>query len=135
MHEWALAESVVRAAVDFSRKQNLKKIHSINLVFGELQSIDKEIFKWATGEILPSCGDIVKGAKIRIIDEECVFKCNACGNEFSLDETRRGEEESEYMHFIPEMAHTYVKCTRCKSPDFKILKGRGVYIKSIKGEK
>ena len=36
--------------------------------------------------------------------------------------------------FLPEMAHTYLKCPKCKSPDFDIIAGRGVYIKNIIGD-
>jgi hydrogenase nickel incorporation protein HypA/HybF len=46
-----------------------------------------------------------------------------------------GEETSEAVHFVPEMAHVYLKCPKCGSPDFEIAEGRGVWLASIKGRK
>ena len=44
------------------------------------------------------------------------------------------EEQSEAIHFIPEVAHVYIRCPECESPDFEFVKGRGVWIESIEGE-
>jgi len=45
------------------------------------------------------------------------------------------EDESEAIHFIPEVAFVHARCPKCGSPDFEIMTGRGVSITSIKGEK
>ena len=135
MHEWALADSVITSAVDFSEKEKLNKISQVNIVFGELQNIDKEIFSFAVGELLKSAKKIISSSKFKILDESAKFKCKVCGTDFNLDKTKKTEAEAEYIHFIPEMAHTYLKCPKCKSPDFEITAGRGVYIKNIKGNK
>ena len=45
------------------------------------------------------------------------------------------EEAREAVHFVPEIAHTFMKCPRCGSPDFEIVTGRGIWIESIKGVK
>jgi hydrogenase nickel incorporation protein HypA/HybF len=45
------------------------------------------------------------------------------------------ENVQENIHFIPEVAHVYVKCPRCESPDFEVLKGRGVWINKVMGVK
>ena len=135
MHEWALADSVITAALEFSKDNKFKKVSVVNVVFGELQAIDKEIFTFAIKELLSSSEDFLKKAKFKILDEEALFKCRVCGADFSLKDVKKTEEEAEYIHFIPEMAHTYIKCLKCGSPDFEIVKGRGIYIKDIKGEK
>jgi hydrogenase nickel incorporation protein HypA/HybF len=33
------------------------------------------------------------------------------------------------------MAHVYLKCAKCGSPDFEVIKGRGVWLSTIKGER
>jgi Zn finger protein HypA/HybF involved in hydrogenase expression len=33
------------------------------------------------------------------------------------------------------MAHVYIKCTECDSPDFEVTQGRGVWLETIKGVK
>ena len=45
------------------------------------------------------------------------------------------EEISEAIHFVPEMAHVYIKCKECGSPDFEVIEGRGVWLATIKGVK
>jgi len=45
------------------------------------------------------------------------------------------EDESEAIHFIPEVAFVHARCPKCGSPDFEIMTGRGVSITLIKGEK
>jgi len=45
------------------------------------------------------------------------------------------EEESEAIRFAPEVAHVYIRCPSCKSPDFEVLQGREVSIDYIKGKK
>ena len=36
---------------------------------------------------------------------------------------------------VPELAHIFVKCPRCKSPDFEVVKGRSIWIESVEGMK
>lgn len=45
------------------------------------------------------------------------------------------KDKAEAVHFVPEVAHTYIKCQKCGSPDFKIASGRGVWLDSIEGVK
>jgi len=33
------------------------------------------------------------------------------------------------------MAHTYIMCPKCGSPDFEILEGRGITMQTVKGVK
>jgi len=135
MHEWALAESVIKTAAEHSQKGKLKKLSEVGVVFGELQAIDKKIFSFALLELVKSNAKIPARCKFKVINEPAVFKCKVCGKEFSLKSLKRTDAEAEYIHFIPEMAHTFLKCPKCASPDFEITAGRGVYIKYLKGEK
>jgi hydrogenase nickel incorporation protein HypA/HybF len=134
MHEWALAESVIKAAVEHASDQKLKKLKEAGVVFGELQAIDGEIFSFALEELrkqFPGAG----ACKFKIIKEPAAFRCKACAHEFPLKGLRKTKDEAEFIHFVPEMAHTFLKCPKCKSPDFEIAKGRGVSISYIKGSK
>jgi hydrogenase nickel incorporation protein HypA/HybF len=45
------------------------------------------------------------------------------------------EDETEAIHFMPEIAHIYIRCPQCKSPDFDIIQGRGVQVGVIEGER
>ena len=42
MHEWALAESILTAAMEAAEKEKLKKITEIKIGIGELQQIEQE---------------------------------------------------------------------------------------------
>ena len=52
MHEWALAESILTAAVEEAEKQKLKRITEIKIALGELQQIEQDIFEFALNEIM-----------------------------------------------------------------------------------
>ncbi|MDD2806109.1 MAG: hydrogenase nickel incorporation protein HypA [Elusimicrobiales bacterium] len=134
MHEWALAESVIKAAVEHSAAEKLKKLKEAGVVFGELQAIDGEIFKFALEELRAQF-PAAKLCKFKIIKQPAVFRCKACAHEFPLKGLRKTKDEAEFIHFVPEMAHTFLKCPKCASPDFEIARGRGVSISYIKGEK
>lgn len=137
MHEWALAESILAAAVEASEKEKLKKITEINIGIGELQQIEVDIFEFALGEMIREQGGKLKNVKIRIKSEKSNLVCNNCQHEWSFSEMKKklNEDESEAIHFIPEVAFVHSRCPKCGSPDFEIKDGRGVSILSIKGEK
>jgi len=137
MHEWALAESILAAAVEAADKEDIKKIKQINIEIGELQQIEMDAFNFATEEIIKQQDKKLKGVKIKIKTIETTLLCNNCGNEWKFKDLKKklSEDEGEAIHFIPEVAFVHSRCPKCKSPDFNISKGRGVSISSIKGEK
>ncbi len=132
MHEWALAESVIKTAVEHAASEKFKKLKETGVVFGELQAIDKEIFAFALEELRKQF-PAAKDCKFKISVEPAAFRCKACAHEFPLKGLRKTKDEAEFIHFVPEMAHTFLKCPKCKSPDFEIAAGRGVGISYIKG--
>lgn len=135
MHEWALAESIITAALDAADKDKLKKINEITIQIGELQQIERDIFEFALKEIIKSQNKKLKNTKILIETEESTLKCKNCEHAWSFNDMKKKltEDESESIHFIPEVAFVHARCPKCGSPDFEIVKGRGVSIKSIKG--
>lgn len=124
----------MKAAVEHAGAEKLKRLKEAGVVFGELQAIDKEIFIFALEELrkrFPAAAS----CKFRIIKQPAAFRCKACAHEFLLKNLKKTRDEAEFIHFVPEMAHTFLKCPRCKSPDFEISAGRGVSISYIKGGK
>jgi hydrogenase nickel incorporation protein HypA/HybF len=136
MHEWALAESVILTVINESKNKKLKIIEEININIGELQQIEIDIFDYAINEYLKNYY-ILKNVKINIEIEESELKCNVCGNTWKFKDINNflNEDESESIHFIPEVAFVHSRCPNCKSPDFQIISGRGVSITSIKGKR
>jgi hydrogenase nickel incorporation protein HypA/HybF len=132
MHEWALAEAVIAAASEIARKEGLKEIREVKIKVGELQQIELDILDFALSQLKPAK---FKDAKFSIEVAKAELKCRFCGYKWTFREEEMNEDAAEAIHFVPEIAHTYIKCPKCGSPDFEILKGRGVWLESIKGVK
>jgi hydrogenase nickel incorporation protein HypA/HybF len=137
MHEWALAESILVAAVEEAEKEKLKKITKIKIGLGELQQIEQDIFEFALDEIIKFQADKLKDVKIKIETIKSTLKCKSCEYAWSFSDMKKkiSEDEGEAIHFIPEVAFVHTRCPKCGSPDFEITSGRGVSITQIKGEK
>lgn len=137
MHEWALAESVIKTSIAAAEKEQLKKITEINVKLGALQQITDDIFRFALDELVSSYKDKFKDVTINIETEETTLQCKQCEHSWQFTDMKDGlsEDEAEAIHFIPEVAFVHTRCPKCRSPDFKIVKGRGVSISSIKGIK
>ena len=132
MHEWALAEGVISTATRIAEEQGIKEITEIKVGIGELQQIEHEIFLFALEQLrTPN----IKDAKFTLQAIKGRLRCRVCGEEWEFSNRDMDEETSEAIHFVPEIAHVYIKCPSCESPDFEVLEGRGVILASISGVK
>ena len=133
MHEWALADAVLSTVERLYRENGRRKVLSVNVLIGELQHIEMEVFSTGLQDLLadrPFSFDV-----FHFEIEKARFRCNACGNRWLLEQHEvLGEEEREAIHFLPEAAHVYMRCPSCGSPDFVLDRGRGVRIESIELE-
>ena len=132
MHEWALAEAVVSTTLKIAEEKGLKEIIELKIKIGELQQIDQEIFEFALSQLR---SPMLKNAKFSLETVNAELKCRVCNHKWKFSTKNLNEDVSEFIHFVPEIAHTYLKCPKCGSPDFEILTGRGVWLDSIKGVK
>jgi hydrogenase nickel incorporation protein HypA/HybF len=130
MHEWALAESVMKTILKIVEEKRIK-VTKVKIKIGEMQQVEHEIFRTALVQLKP---DELKDAEFIIEIEETELKCRACGFKWLFQKKELGEDMLEAIHFLPEVSHAYVKCPKCGSPDFEITGGRGVWIESIRGE-
>jgi len=136
MHEFALAEAVVRSALDVAEKEGISRVTKLVVQIGELQTIEREVFRFALGEIIPAGDPKLSAMEIELETTPARFRCRPCEREFDLAECGgpKDETESEAIHFVPELAHAYLRCPQCQSPDFAILEGRGVILATVEGE-
>lgn len=136
MHEWALADGVVTTAHKVARQEKIQRITKLKIKVGEVQQIDIEIFRNALVQIIQPHDDLLKGAAIEIDIAEAVLKCRNCGHTWTFQQAMKqlSHDESEAIHFVPEMAHVYIGCPECSSPDFEVAQGRGVWLDAIVGE-
>lgn len=130
MHEWALAEAIISAASEVAEKEGLKEVSKIVVVVGELQQVDREILKFALEQL--KSGKL-SGAKFIIRSARAKLVCRSCGHKWRFNISSLAEDIREMIHFVPEVAHAYVRCPACGSPDFEVSGGRGVWIASIRG--
>jgi hydrogenase nickel incorporation protein HypA/HybF len=130
MHEWALAEAVIAAAQQTADKEGVKEVREVTIKVGELQQVEEDILLFALSQLKQS---ELKDARFRIKKAKTKLKCRSCSNVWLFSREKLDEETAEAIHFIPEVAHTYIKCQKCGSPDFEIVEGRGVWLENIKG--
>ncbi len=130
MHEWALAEAVVATAKQIAEKENLKQVTEVVVKIGELQQVEREIFRFALNQLKPA---EFQTAKFRLTTAKTTLKCRVCGTIWQFKKQTLDKDTIEAIHFVPEVAHTYIKCPKCQSPDFEIASGRGVWLESVKG--
>jgi hydrogenase nickel incorporation protein HypA/HybF len=136
VHEFALAEAVIAAALEAADREGLARITRIDVRIGELQRIEREVFDFALQEVLPAEEPRLAATRIAVEAEAARFRCRPCGRCFELADTSGpgGADAGEAMHFVPELAHAFLDCPGCRSPDFEVIAGRGVSIAAIEGE-
>lgn len=132
MHEWALAEAVITKAKEIAQEEKLKEITQVTIKVGALQEIEKDILRFALKQLKTDC---FKNVKFHILRAKTTLKCRVCGTLWQFKKETLDKDTAEAIHFVPEVAHTYIKCPRCKSPDFEIVSGRGIWLENIKGVK
>ena len=132
MHEWALAEGVVSTATSIAEEQGLSMVTEVVVVVGELQQVEHDVLEFAFEQLKTP---LLKDAKFTLESQPAKFKCRNCGHEWDFTSEGMTEDVSEAIHFVPEIAHVYIKCSSCGSPDFEVTEGRGVWLASIKGVK
>lgn len=130
MHEWALAEAIITAATQVAREEGLKEVLEVSVKVGELQQVELDILEFAFSKLKT---DNFKNSKFLITRARTKLRCRACGTPWLLEKDKLDANTAEAIHFIPEVAHTYIKCPKCGSPDFEIKEGRGIWLENIKG--
>lgn len=135
MHELALADSVVKAAISAADDAGLGRIERIVVKVGELQQIERDLFEFSLTTVIPSQDPRLEGTVFDVSEEPVRFECRSCKRAYGRDDVDldTDADENEAIHLIPELSHAYMRCPDCGSPDFAILAGRGVTLERIEG--
>ncbi len=134
MHELALADSVVKAALHAADEAGLGLIGRIVVKVGELQQIEKDLFEFSLTSVIPVNEPRLADTRFDVAEEPVRFQCRSCGQVYGRDEAQiTGEDSGEAVHFIPELSHAFARCPSCHSPDFDIIQGRGITLERIEG--
>jgi hydrogenase nickel incorporation protein HypA/HybF len=130
VHEWALADAVIESTAKALAGRDPSCLRAVVVRLGELQAIDREIFRFALDTLLEDRP--FRHARFTLETEPAAFRCIACQTEWTLKEAKNLTEETrEAIHFLPEAAHAFIRCPTCAGPDYSVIKGRGVTIESI----
>lgn len=132
MHEWALAEAIIAAISQVAEKEGVKEVTEVKIKVGELQQIELDILEFALSQLKTAK---LEKARFNIKTEKAKLKCRVCEHQWFFSEQKLDEKAVEAIHFVPEIAHTYIKCPKCGSLDFEITEGRGIWLESVKGVK
>lgn len=127
-----MAEGVVSTATRIAEEEGMEEVTEVTVRIGELQQVDREILEFALEQ---QRTPLMRNARFILDSIPGKLRCRVCGWEWLFDPEDLGEEVSEAIHFVPEVAHVYLKCPECGSPDFEVVEGRGVWLASIKGAK
>jgi hydrogenase nickel incorporation protein HypA/HybF len=132
MHEWALAEAVLAAASEAAKKEGLQEVGEVRIKVGELQGVELEILKFAFAQLK---GGKFKDAVFKMETVKAKLHCRVCGHKWVFAREKLDKDTAEAIHFVPEVAHAFIKCPKCSSPDFEVVEGRGVWLESVRGVK
>jgi len=110
MHEFSIATSIVEAALSCAKKNNAKKIASLELEVGEMAGVIFEALDFAMQSAVKDT--ILEEAEIIVHKISAIAKCNACGNEFPVE-------------------NFYDNCPLCAEFNPEIIKGKELKIKSM----
>ena len=132
MHEWALAEAIYTSARQIAEQEKLKSVTEVTIKIGELQQVESPILRFA---LVQMKSNAFRNSKFHILKVKSRLKCRVCGTTWQFNLKKIDKTIAESIHFVPEVAHTYIKCPKCGSHDFEIISGRGVWLTEVKGVK
>ena len=110
MHELAITEGIMEAAIPTAEKAGAKKINEIRLKIGVLSGVIPECIEYYFNIV--SKGTIAEGAKFAVETIPVGIECPDCG--FSGDIDRKK-----------------IICPKCGGINFKIVRGREYFVDSL----
>ena len=113
MHELAITEGILNAAIPEAEKHGAKRILEIRLKIGELSGVIPECIQYYFD--IASKGTIAENAKLKVERIPITIHCEDCGFEGGID-------------------RKMIRCTNCGSSNFKLLGGREYYVDSLEAE-
>lgn len=113
MHELAITEGIIEAAVPEAVRHGAKKILEIRLKIGELSGVLPECIQEYFN--IASRGTIAEGARLVVQKIPITIRCASCG----------------YDGVIPKRK---IHCPVCGSAEIKLMSGREYYVDSLEVE-
>ena len=113
MHELAIVEGILEAAVPEAKKHGAERILAIHLRIGELSGVIPAcIQEYFT---IAAAGTMAENAKLSVERIPAAIECSACGYSGALGKRR-------------------MRCPNCESTDFRLTAGREYFVDSLEVE-
>ena len=113
MHELAIAEGILDAAIPEAQRHGAKRVLEVRLKIGELSGVlpyyMQECFRIA------AAGTIAESAQLKIERIGVEILCRDCGYEGPVDRKK-------------------IRCPHCGSAELKLIRGREYYVDSLEVE-
>ena len=119
MHEFSIADEIVRNVLETAKKNKGKKVVSILLEIGELTHLNGEQVSFWIRELFQDSA--AEDAEVKIRTIKARIQCKGCGYKVGVG----SDQEDSFRHLIP------ASCPRCNSFQIKIEKGRECILRRI----
>lgn len=134
MHEWSLAAGIIQTVEDECRRQSIARVQSLELSVGELAQIEVDTLREALSNLKK--GTAMAGCRITIRKERTRMSCRKCMHAWSFMESRKQlsplqKGGDNAVHYLPSTVNAFITCPSCGSPDFDIVSGFGLSIRSF----
>ena len=118
VHEFSIADEIVRNVLETAEKNRGKKVVSILLEIGELTHLNGEQVTFWIKELFKDT--VAEGAGVKVKTIKAGIQCKSCGYKGGM-----GSDQDSFRHLIP------ASCPRCNSFQIKIEKGRECILRKI----
>lgn len=115
MHELGIMRNVLEVVLEYSEKNNVKKVQAINLEVGALSDIVPTFAQMFFQMIAENT--IAENAQIKIEKIPAKIKCRICGTITEMD-----------------INNLLYNCEKCKSPAIELVSGREFRVTSMEVE-
>jgi len=119
MHEFSIADEIVKNVLETAKKNRGKKVVSILLEIGELTHLNREQVSFWIKELFRD--SVAEGAKVKVKTIKARIQCKDCGYKAGMGPN----QEDSFRYLIP------ASCPRCNSLQIKIEKGRECILRKI----
>lgn len=114
MHEFGLAEELVKLAKNEAIKAGISRLDKVVIRIGDLSGVSIDSLEFAFG-FLKEENEITKEAELVVEKIEGKGRCRECEKEITLD-------------------RLFLYCPECGKPSVEVLQGREFYLASLEGE-
>lgn len=113
MHELAITEGIIRAAVPEAKKHGARRILEIHLKIGELSGVLPECIQYYFD--IASRGTIAENARLTVEKIPVTISCPDCGYAGIVDMKK-------------------IRCPQCEGTNFKLTGGKEYFVDSLEAE-